>query len=73
MNDLQDIQTAAADMAAAINARDSGAVANFYCDDASVLPPGAPIIPGREAIRGFWQSMIDMGLGDADFAAFAKV
>ncbi|MDH3669061.1 MAG: DUF4440 domain-containing protein [Paracoccaceae bacterium] len=42
----------------------SAATASAYTADASVLPPGAPRTDGREAIGGFWQAAIDMGLTD---------
>ena len=47
-----------------INTGDSDAVASSYTADAAVLPPGAPRMDGREAIKGFWQGAIDMGLTD---------
>ena len=47
-----------------INTGDSDAVASSYTADAAVLPPGAPRMDGREAIKAFWQGAIDMGLTD---------
>ena len=47
-----------------VNNRDSDAVASSYLADGAVLPPGAPRMDGREAIKGFWQGAIDMGLTD---------
>ena len=29
-----------------------------YTADAQILPPGAPLMKGREAIKGFWQAGI---------------
>lgn len=31
---------------------------DIYTKDARVLPPGAPLVQGREAIKGFWQQAI---------------
>ena len=39
-----------------------GAVDRVYTTDARVLPPGAPMIEGREQIKMFWRQAID-GLG----------
>ncbi len=47
-----------------INNGDSGLAASSYTADGAVLPPGAPRMDGREAIKGFWQAAIDMGLTD---------
>ncbi len=42
---------------AAFNAGDpSGAARAIYTRDATVLPPGAPMIQGRDAIAGFWEA-----------------
>ncbi len=37
-------------------------VSSFYAEDADLLPPGAPLMSGHEAIRGFWQGMVSAGL-----------
>lgn len=37
-------------------------VSAFYAEDANVLPPHAPIVMGRKAIRDFWSGMISAGL-----------
>jgi uncharacterized protein (TIGR02246 family) len=41
--------------AAAFNKGDAAAVAAFYTDDAYVLPAGAPMVKGHDAIQSFWQ------------------
>ena len=47
------------------NAGDAGKlVSGFYAEDATLLPPNAPLIKGAENIRGFWQSVMDAGAGD---------
>ena len=47
------------------NAGDAGKlVSGFYTEDATLLPPNAPLITGAQDTRGFWQSVIDAGAGD---------
>ncbi len=43
---------------------DAAGVAAHYTDDAALLPPEAARIDGREGIQGFWQALIDAGVGD---------
>src|ERR1035437_418910 len=38
--------------------RNFAALDNVYTSDARILPPGAPMISGREAIKTFWGDMI---------------
>lgn len=38
--------------------RNFDALDDVYTADASILPPGAPMITGREAIKGFWSSLV---------------
>lgn len=40
-------------------------VAAFYADDAVLMPPGAPAIPGA-GIRGFWGMVLAGGTSDLD-------
>jgi ketosteroid isomerase-like protein len=42
-----------------IQKRNFSAIDRIYTADATVLPPGAPMIVGRENIRGFWQTAIE--------------
>jgi uncharacterized protein (TIGR02246 family) len=47
----------------AIRKQDAGAVAALYTPDAIVMPPDAPFVKGREAIRQAWAgAMSDLGL-----------
>ena len=47
------------------NRRDAEAlVAEFYAEDAVLLPPNAPMIEGAEAIRGFWRTILEAGVAD---------
>lgn len=38
--------------------RDFGALDRVYTADARILPPGAAMITGREAIRAFWRDTV---------------
>ena len=44
---------------------DAAGVANLYTETGSVLPPNFEVIGGIEAIRGFWQGAMDMGIKKA--------
>ena len=44
---------------------DAAGVANLYTKNSSVLPPNSEVIEGSEAIRGFWQGAMDMGIKGA--------
>jgi uncharacterized protein (TIGR02246 family) len=52
--DKATIQKLADDFAQAFNKGDFAAVAAMYTEDATVLPPGSPMIKGRSAIQSFW-------------------
>jgi uncharacterized protein (TIGR02246 family) len=52
---------------AAFDKGDAAALAAMYTPDAYVLPAGAPMAKGREAIRGFW-GKASQQLGDAKLA-----
>jgi ketosteroid isomerase-like protein len=39
--------------------RNLSALDQVYTSDARILPPGAPMVAGREAIKGFWSNVID--------------
>jgi len=58
------IEKAIAAWEKAFNAKDAAAIANLYTDDASLLPPGSPLIKGRKNIQDFWQSFINAGGSD---------
>ena len=42
-------------------ANDVDGVVAYYSDDASLLPPNAPIATGRQAIRAVWASLLGPG------------
>ena len=39
-------------------ARNLAALDEIYTSDARILPPGAPMVSGREAIKQFWSDLI---------------
>ena len=39
--------------------RNLAALDDIYTKDARILPPGAPMIAGREAIKAFWGNVIE--------------
>ena len=41
---------------------DAAALAGCYTDTGKVLAPDTPVITGREAIQGYWQAVMDMGI-----------
>ncbi len=45
-----------------VRQRNFQALERVYTEDARILPPGAPMVSGREAIIEFWKSAIE-GLG----------
>jgi uncharacterized protein (TIGR02246 family) len=44
---------------------DAAQVAAVYATDGWALPPGGPIVKGREAVQGLWQGVIDSGVKGA--------
>ena len=56
-----EIDAANVKWAAAFNKGDAAAVAQFYTEQATALPPGAPMAKGRAAIQAVWQGAIQGG------------
>ena len=50
---------------AAFGQKDAAAVAKLYTAGGQLLPPGSDAVAGREAIQGFWQGAMDMGIAQA--------
>ncbi|MBV9785086.1 MAG: DUF4440 domain-containing protein [Acidisphaera sp.] len=46
----------------AFNSGNADALAQLYTENASILPPGAPMASGRAAISQFWRGAINGGL-----------
>ena len=51
---------------AAFKRGDAAGVAAAYNLDATLIPPGGPATRGRDAIRRFWQSVMDQGVREVD-------
>jgi len=49
------------DFAAALKAGDATAAAALYTEDAVLIPPGEPLVRGREAIEAYWRGAIEAG------------
>jgi uncharacterized protein (TIGR02246 family) len=62
-----EIQAAQHQLAAAIAARDTGAAAALYTDNARVIPHGAPTCATREQIAGFFDGAFQNGIVAARF------
>lgn len=52
------------DFAKALNARDAAAAAKCYTENATLLPPGEPLVTGQAAIQKYWQGFLDAGYVD---------
>jgi uncharacterized protein (TIGR02246 family) len=48
----------------AFNRGDAAAVATFYTDPATLMPPNSGMIRGRQGIQDFWQAGIQGGMKD---------
>jgi uncharacterized protein (TIGR02246 family) len=46
----------------AASANDLEAAVSFYSDDASLLPPNAPILTGKQAIHAAWAELVKPGV-----------
>ena len=57
-----EIDAANAQFAAFYNKGDAAGVASLYTNNATILPPGSPMMKGREAIQKVWQGAMDSGL-----------
>jgi uncharacterized protein (TIGR02246 family) len=66
--DLSTIQAHNERFSAAFNSGDFAAVARLYAVDARILPPGAEMMQGREAIQGYWTAAADT-VGNAKLTA----
>jgi uncharacterized protein (TIGR02246 family) len=44
---------------------DARGIASLYTSDGVVMPPGAGIQEGSDAIQNFWQMVMDMGIKEA--------
>jgi uncharacterized protein (TIGR02246 family) len=51
---------------AAAEQQDAAALAALYTKGGQLLPPNSGFLTGREAIQGFWQAVMDMGIRRAE-------
>ncbi len=58
------IEKAIAAFEKAASAKDAAALASFYTEDATLMPPGSPPIKGRSNIKAFWNSFLNAGASD---------
>lgn len=49
----------------AFTRQDAAGLAALYTDDTKLLPPGFPMMTGREAVQSFWQGAMDLGIKEA--------
>jgi uncharacterized protein (TIGR02246 family) len=51
-----------AEFVAAFNAKDAAKVASFYTEDATLMPPNAPMVKGRPNIESYWRGAFEQGV-----------
>ncbi len=61
-NAKEGVYEASRRLEAALAAGDAAAWAAEYTSDARLMPPETPAITDPEAIQGYWQAVIDMGI-----------
>lgn len=64
-----DIDAANQKFVAAFTKGDAAGIAALYTDRATVLPPGADMVTGREAIQKLWAGAIQSGLKNVTLQA----
>lgn len=63
---VRDIIAAANDkFMATFKAGDAAGMATLYTEDGLVMPPNSDFVRGHEALQGFWQAIMDMGIKEA--------
>ena len=62
----QEIAAANAEFMAGAEQQDAAALAALYTKGGQILPPNSDVVTGREAIQGFWQAVMDMGIRRAE-------
>lgn len=61
-----EVEALAAEFSKYFDNQDSASLANFYAADAKLLPPGAPLVEGRDAVRAFVDGMFAAGCRSLD-------
>ena len=54
----------AEEFAVAFNAKDAAKISAFYTDDAVVMPPGQPVVIGRENIEAYYERGFEDDIAD---------
>jgi uncharacterized protein (TIGR02246 family) len=49
----------------AFSGLDAAGVAALYTEDTKLLPPGFPMMTGKEAVQSFWQGAMNSGIKEA--------
>lgn len=47
----------------AVNKGDTAQLASLYADDAIMIPPSSEILSDRDAIKGYWETLREVGIG----------
>jgi uncharacterized protein (TIGR02246 family) len=47
---------------AAFGQGDAAGLAALYTENGQILPPNGDFVTGKQAIQGFWQALMDMGI-----------
>ena len=62
---LDKIEAANKEFVDAFNSGNLAAAMEVYTKDATILPPNAEIMKGKEAITAYWKAALDMGVKEA--------
>lgn len=62
----EEIEARNREFVAAFRRGDTAALAAAYTEDGRVMPPGGPMVTGREAIGQFWRSVMDQGVREVE-------
>jgi ketosteroid isomerase-like protein len=57
-SDEQSVRDLDAQWAATVGSRDLDKIVSYYSDDATALPPNAPAVTSKDAIRKTWKEML---------------
>ncbi len=64
MSDIDTVKALDAAIIEGVNGKDAAMATAPYAEDGALMPPGAPMMSGHEAIREYWQAAIDGGLSN---------
>ena len=64
-NSKEGIRNANQNFMTAFKQGDAELLASVYTENAKLLPPDHEMLTGRDAIKGFWQGIMDMGVTEA--------